>query len=150
MSIYFFYLEATQIAYTGSKDYFRDYWNYIDVFPIFLVITVVSLKLRIFFDYNDIYEDNTFIYTIHSLASLGMWLKLIFFLRLFESTGHLISTLLSVFFDMKVFLLLLSIFYMGFGEAFLRISEVNAEKYQFIQNFADAFVYLYRLSMGDF
>ncbi len=51
---------------------------------------------------------------------------------------------------MKVFLLILSIVYLGFGEAFLRISEANEEENRFVRNFIESFVYLYRLSMGDF
>ncbi len=39
---------------------------------------------------------------------------------------------------------------MGFGEAFLRISEANEEDNRFLRNIIEAFVYLYRLSMGDF
>ncbi len=39
---------------------------------------------------------------------------------------------------------------MGFGEAFLRISEANDEDNHFLRNFAEALVYIYRMSMGDF
>ncbi|CDW81515.1 wd-40 repeat protein [Stylonychia lemnae] len=39
---------------------------------------------------------------------------------------------------------------MGFGEAFLRLAEAsNDDELKFVQNFADAFVYIYRMSLGD-
>ncbi len=127
-----------------------DFWNYLDACPILLVIVVVSTKISNFYLEDSEYTSNNLLYTVHSLASLSVWLKLIYFLRLFEQTGHLIRTLLGVFSDMKVFLFILSIVYMGFGEAFLRISEANDEDNRFLRNFIEAFVYLYRLSMGDF
>ncbi len=79
-----------------------------------------------------------------------MWLKLLYFLRIFETTGSFIRTLLGVFVELKVFLFILSILYMGFGEAFLRISEANYEKNRYLRNFIEAFLYLYKLSMGEF
>ncbi len=39
---------------------------------------------------------------------------------------------------------------MGFGEAFLRISEGNDEENKFFSNIIIAFVNLYMLSMGEF
>ncbi len=135
MLLYFLYFEARQIAYTGVKEYFTDFWNYFDISPVLLVTVVVSTKLSVYYQYDIDYSYNNFLYTIHSLASLTMWLKLLFFLRLFESTGHFIRTLIGVFYDMRVFLFILFIFYMGFGEAFLRISEGNDLDNRFLRNF---------------
>ncbi len=135
MSLYFVYLEARQLAYTGLKEYMSDFWNYFDVIPVLLVIVVVSTKLSVFYSEDFTFSPHNFLYTIHSLASLTMWLKLLYFLRLFEQTGYLIRTLLGVFYEMKVFLLILSIVYMGFGEAFLRISEANNDENKFLSNF---------------
>jgi hypothetical protein len=41
---------------------------------------------------------------------------------------------------MKIFLLILFIVYFGFGEAFLRLSEKSEEDFQFIENYAMAWV----------
>jgi hypothetical protein len=41
------------------------------------------------------------------------------------------------------------IVYLGFGEAFLRLSQNSKEDQQYAFNFADAFVYTFRLSVGD-
>lgn len=50
---------------------------------------------------------------------------------------------------MRVFLLILAITMMAFGEAFLRFSEKSDEDAQFLLNYADAFVYTFRLAVGD-
>jgi hypothetical protein len=86
-----------------------------------------------------------------------MWIKLLYFLRVFEETGYLIRMLSVVVWDMKVFLIILFIIYFAFGEAFLRLSEASEvntpedaeESYGFIKNYADCWVYAYRLSLGD-
>ncbi len=49
---------------------------------------------------------------------------------------------------MRVFLLILGIVFIAFGEAFLRISEKSGDQ-AFILNYADAFVYAFRLGVGD-
>lgn len=76
-------------------------------------------------------------------------MKQLYFLRIFEATGYLIRMLTTVIWDMKIFILILFIIYFGFGEAFLRLSESSGEEAVFIKNYADAWVYAYRLSLGD-
>lgn len=51
--------------------------------------------------------------------------------------------------DMKIFIFILFIVEMGFGEAFLRLSEKSNEEGAFLDNFAMAFVYAFRLTLGD-
>ena len=52
-------------------------------------------------------------------------------------------------YSVKVFLLVLLIMYLGFGEAFLRLSEGSNNESQFIDNYANAILYSFRLSLGD-
>ena len=54
-----------------------------------------------------------------------MWLKLLYFLRIFKSTGYLVRMVTDVLWGMKTFLLILFIVYFGFSEAFLRVSEAS-------------------------
>jgi len=112
-----------------------------------LIIALITMKLNTF--YNDNYDPSDFIYTIHSVATLLMWIKFLYFLRIFRSTGYLVRTLTDVIYDMKVFLLILFIVYFGFGEAFLRLSEKSDPEAQFIMNYAYCWVYAFRLSVGD-
>jgi hypothetical protein len=51
--------------------------------------------------------------------------------------------------DMKFFILILFIVEIAFGEAFLRLSEVSTSKGSFLDNFAMAFVYTFRMSLAD-
>ena len=56
--------------------------------------------------------------------------------------------------SMKVFLLMLGIVLIAFGEAFLRFSEMSGEDIEnggsaFIVNYPDSFVYAFRLAIGD-
>jgi hypothetical protein len=57
--------------------------------------------------------------------------------------------ILGSFSDMKIFLLILFIVEIGFGEAFLRLSEVSSGKGNFLSNFAMSFVYTFRISLAD-
>lgn len=80
---------------------------------------------------------------MRAVASLMMWAKLLYFLRLFEQTGYLVRTITTVIYEMRIFLLILFIIYFGFGEAFLRLSEHSSEEAKFIDNFGDSFIYLF-------
>ena len=55
----------------------------------------------------------------------------------------------TVLYDMKVFLLILIIMYLGFGEAFLRLSEASDPESKFITDYQHAILYSFRLSLGD-
>ncbi len=68
-----------------------------------------------------------------------MWFKVLYFLRIFESTGtvifmfilsigYLVRMITEVISEMRVFLLMLGIVLVAFGEAFLRLSEQSAEE----------------------
>ena len=50
---------------------------------------------------------------------------------------------------MKIFLFILIIMYLGFGEAFLRLSEGSEPDQQFIESYPHALLYSFRLSLGD-
>ena len=78
-----------------------------------------------------------------------MWFKLIYFLRIFKQTGYLVRMLTDVIAEMKVFLLILGIVLLAFGEAFLRLSEMSGDEHAFIDNYAYTFVYAFRLAIGD-
>eukprot|EP00347_Sterkiella_histriomuscorum_P006211 403353636 len=149
LSVYFLTNEIRQVINNGVE-YFFSVWNYIDVLPIILIIIVISSHLSQ--QYNeDNNEPYNFLITIHSVASLLMWLKLLYFLRLFQSTGYLVRTIIAVIYEMRIFLLILAIVYCGFGEAFLRLAEPmeDEETGKFVTNFANAFVYIYRMSLVD-
>ncbi|CDW87954.1 wd-40 repeat protein [Stylonychia lemnae] len=146
MSIYLLINEVRQV-YKLKLNYFRSIWNYSDISPPILVIIVISFHLRHHVDNS--YELPSFIITLHSFASLLVWIKFLYFLRIFRTTGYLINMLSTVLWDMKIFLLILLIIYLGFAEAFLRLAESSEEEFNFAKNYAYALVYAFRLSIGD-
>ena len=54
-----------------------------------------------------------------------------------------------VFYDIRIFLLILAIVYFGFGEATLRISEVSQDEGKFLDSYAHAWVMAYQASLGN-
>lgn len=56
--------------------------------------------------------------------------------------------LIQVLYDIKIFIFVLAIVYIAFGEAFLRISDSMEESDQFIANYPMAFIFSYLVSVG--
>jgi hypothetical protein len=65
--------------------------------------------------------------------SLLLWLKFLYFLRIFNSTGYLIKIIVSVCIDMRHFLFILFLTMMAFGDAMRQMSAANHPQHQFIQ-----------------
>lgn len=65
---------------------------------------------------------------ILAISTFFMWLKLLYIMRIFKKTGYLIRMIVEVIYDMGVFLLLLLITVLAFGDSFLRISLGNDEE----------------------
>jgi Polycystin cation channel len=138
MSGYFFTLEMKQLRNEGL-DYLKSFWNYLDLIPPLTLSIFLPMELLGFFDYRDqinVYlseqaiasqfgktvEDPTVtIRTIEgmlqSILSLIVWLKLLYFLRIFKSTGYYIRTITEVIKDMRYFLLMLLLTFIAFGDS---------------------------------
>lgn len=127
-------------------DYFKSFWNFNDILSSSLAIITVAFHLKNYAD--EEYEIPAIIVTIHSFASLCLWIKFLYFLRVFRPTAYLINAMSQVVWDMKVFLCIFLIVNVGFGEAFLRLSEMREES-SFIPNYAYSMIYSFRLSLGD-
>jgi hypothetical protein len=98
------------------------FWNAIDVFPPIFIIGLVTARLRQDYEFDELMRPG-FIDTVHAVTCILMWLKLLYFLRLFEGTNHLVRVLFNVAWETKSFIMVLCIVYMAFGEAFLRLAE---------------------------
>jgi hypothetical protein len=77
-----------------------------------------------------------------------MWMKCLYFLRIYESTGYLIRMIIEVVVDMKNFFLVLLIAVAAFADSLLIIS-LNSET-PFASSFIDSMIYTYRIILGDF
>jgi hypothetical protein len=65
--------------------------------------------------------------SIMAVTTFFMWLKLLYFLRIFKETGYLIRMISTVIVDMKHFLLVLLIAIIAFGDSFLSFAMGNPE-----------------------
>ena len=138
-SLYFLINEFGQMSLTG-KSYFGWglVWNLIDFLPPVFIIAVVTQRLRQDQEFDELTVPG-FIDTVHAVTCLLMWLKFLYFLRLFDSTSHIVRVMFNMFWEMKVFVGILFIFYMAFGEAFLRLAEkgdIPEGESSFLDNFA--------------
>ena len=105
--LYFVIMELLQFFH-NKLDYLTGslIWNMLDLIPAFLIIGVVSSNLAQ--RYAD-YQEYNFIGTVHAIASVTMWLKFMYFLRLLEATGYLIRIIVNTVYDMKIFIMILFI-----------------------------------------
>jgi hypothetical protein len=106
-----------------------DPWNIIDIFPPFLIF----LNIAQFWWGKDptVYEKDWwwFEITCNVLTSILMWLKLLYFLRVFENFSFFIRMLVNIFSAIRYFSLVLLITMMAFGEGYEMINKANQEPF---------------------
>jgi hypothetical protein len=149
-SVYFLSREVYQMSKKGFS-YFADFWNYFDLIPPILLLIFLPLGFFGTFDeVNGVKQNQTLEASIQATCSLLLWLKLLYFLRIYESTGYLIRIIISVCVDMRYFLFILFLTIMAFGDALRAISTSNLPQHQFIVYWWQSFAYVYRMILGDF
>lgn len=90
--------------------------------------------------------------SLRALACFFMWIKLLYFLRIFKDFGYLIRAIVQVVADMLPFLGVLFLTMFAFGEAFYQISLGNEESF-IDAGWAgpiNAVVFIYNICLGDF
>jgi uncharacterized membrane protein (GlpM family) len=80
----------------NGKDYFTKslVWNIIDLLPTSMILAVVIVKMKVRYEK---FEAHSFIQTVHSIASLMMWIRTFYFFRLFETTSKDYHAIMSIF-----------------------------------------------------
>ena len=111
--LYLFALELFQ-ARGHWYVHFLDVWNLIDVISHATVMTGTLLRVVYL-------EDTAASRCILSVASLLAWLKVLYFLRGFEGTGHFISIFFVIAYEIRFFLLVLLITLLGFAQSFFMV-----------------------------
>eukprot|EP00347_Sterkiella_histriomuscorum_P008832 403343569 len=140
---YFFYVEVIQFI-KDPKDYFTDFWNFSDLFSYTLCLLVVLFD-RIPSVPNSVNRP------IASLCLIILWIKLFYFLRVFESTSRLIRMIIEIVNDMKNFLMVLTIGIIGFSGGFYILQQgLTQEADGTPGNVFMSIIYSYRLAQGDF
>ena len=77
-----------------------------------------------------------------------MWLKLLYFLRIFEPTGYLVMIIIEVIIDMRYFLLILLLTFVAFADSIYQINTSNAVP--FIDGgWLYGVLWVYRMGLGD-
>jgi len=147
----------------GLKAYFRSFWNIVDIIPIIIIITIFTIRSHgIMANMNhetDEGKRNRELYAaMFSLATLLLWFKFLYFLRIFENFGFLIRAIIQVMKDMQFFIVILLLVTIAFGDSFKVMNVANTEDQGFISeqikpnfsNFLKAVFYSYLIGLGEF
>ena len=130
---------------TYPYGYLTSFINYFDL---------ISLGLNMAYLVGNINElDPEINRIISSLAVLVMWLKFLFYLRLFAPYAALIRMVVEICKDISVFAVLFILAVVGFGNAYYILSlnmPTDNRKEMAGTNFFQALIYSYRNGLGDF
>jgi hypothetical protein len=110
------YVEAKQIQY-HKHNYTESIWNLFDISTVVLTPAIVILDI---IDVNDIY-----VRPLIAICLLFFYMRLFYFLRIFDKTSYLVRIILEITYDIKYFLCVLAIGIVGFGASFFVISNNN-------------------------
>lgn len=105
--------------------YIWSVWNYIDLLS---PVGVIIFQILQFLDKYEFEINNDFERCIMALATFFMWLKILYVLRIFKKTGYLIRAIVEVIYDMGIFLFILFLTVITFGDSFLRLSYGNEDE----------------------
>ena len=121
IALYFLGIETRQILTSSILDYFSDFWSYIDFLPPVLTIAII-------FQHHTDQEtekSSTYETVLLGTCSFIMWLKVLYFMRIFRSFSYLIRMIISVVKDMIPFLTVLLFAMIAFADAFYAVSAAN-------------------------
>ena len=153
---YFLLNELRQISNDGVN-YFKSFWNYIDMIPIFGIYIIGVFSIIDGIVQLAAPEDRvsgTIQRIVVSIVTLFMWLKFLYFFRIFDKTSYMIRAVVECVKAMRYFFFILLFTIFAFGNAFLIISlgndgEANPDSV-FIGNYIDSMTFSYRMLLGDF
>ena len=137
------YIESRQIMFHGF-DYLKSFWNMLDTFSVIMNTTVVIM------DFATASFENT--NRVAAVSVLVLYFKLFYFLRIFFATAYLVRMIIEIMLDMKFFVSVLMIATLAFGNAFYILGRNSDEENGNLagENFVDAFIFSYRMGLGDF
>ncbi|CDW83425.1 wd-40 repeat protein [Stylonychia lemnae] len=139
--IYFLIYEIKQIK-VQKREYFYDGWNYFDFSHI--------LAFASFFIMDLICENQDNLILIKILVIILSFMKLFFFLRIYDGFSFLVQMMAGVFKDLKYFLIFFLIFILQFGMIFLVLFKAQQiDEYNGVNKLA-YFLMAFRISSGDF
>ena len=141
-------LSAQNIAYyeiKSAKKHFRAYisdlWNLID---ILMIILYVAVSIMFFFTLK-----NEIVRIIFCFLIILAFVKICFFLRIYDGMSFLVSMVQGVFLDLKYFLLFYFLVLILFNLLFQVLNTKLGDEYGKVGKF-EYFLMSFRLSTGDF
>ncbi|CDW71819.1 wd-40 repeat protein [Stylonychia lemnae] len=138
---YFLGYELHQIR-VQRRDYFKDGWNYFDFSHIIAFVVYCIL------DFTN--ENHDSVILIKILVIVLSFMKLFFFLRIYDGFSFLVQMMGGVFKDLKYFLIFFIIFILQFGMIFLVLFKAQSiDEYNGVNKLA-YFLMAFRISSGDF
>ena len=155
LSGYLAYFETQQMLFLG-RYYFNDIWNYGYICSL-IVDTYIIVEHSTSF--TEVSDQN--LIRITSLASITLWLLLMYWMRLFQRMAFYVKMLTEIIYDLHQFMVLFIMILCTFATAYTIIIEFNDNKleedqyvefvrHQTFSHFMDAFVNIYLLGLGDF
>ena len=106
--IFFSFEEAIQLKREKEKiKYLKNWWN---IFDILLILVYLIYLLMSF-----LYEKSNVTIAFQCLIVVLTFIKVIFFLRIFEKLSFLVQMVTSVFSDLRWFMLFFSVFITTFA-----------------------------------
>ena len=115
LSSYFLMIESKQLKNNGFG-YFLVAQNYIEIIPLFFVLWST------FWASLDGFEISYVFYLEQAVVIFFFWMKILFFMRLFRTTGYLVYSIQAVVDEMKPFMVVLGIVVIAFGYSFLALN----------------------------
>lgn len=139
------WIESYQLYKEDTKiDYFKEVWSYVDLAPPVLNIAlIISFHLDM-----SVTRTSTFEVVLQGTCSFSMWLKTLYFLRIFSSFSYLIRMIIMVVADMGPFLTVLLFAMIAFADAFYAISKASGAPD--IPNFTMSVIYIYNMCLGAY
>lgn len=113
--------------------------------------TVILAPLTVVMDMANV--DSAILRPFMAICNLIFYMRFFYFLRIFDSSAHLVRTIIEITTDIRNFLFVFFLAIVGFGASFQILSNNNdpdVEGARFIDSFPASFMYSYRLSLGDF
>lgn len=141
-SFYFLKQEYRQVKKLGWS-YFTSVWNWADFGPPIIIIILMLIDLKTANTKTAHVAFEHFRFSMQAIANFGMWIKILYFLRIFRETGFFVNMLLRVIKDAKVFFYIYVLILAAFASSYFIMSSTTDGLLYHLN-------YSYLLGLGEF
>lgn len=140
--IYPLFYDGTQACKQGSA-YLNDVWNYLDLLHIFAGYYNIYSQFCV-----GTWEMSSKIVII--MVTIFCLLKTFFFMRIVKSFSYIVTMIMNVVADLRIFMIFFFILIMMFSMIFDVIAPNKADEYKYVGYYWGNILTTLRLSLGDF